>query len=193
MPNLETRGRESPGAVLLANQRRAASELTNFHRQMRRIGPKGKILQSQKDDAKQLFKRLDAILKGKLYNTARIVYKDVMAPQNEHEIKRIALALYFQGYLKEAHRHALEANVSGDFALFLSSFESVLEFMENKKYFICPVEQLAIDFIILKGSLDACSEACKIASLDFNAATAKYAKQTVKFIRTVESEDKKTA
>ena len=191
MPNAEPRGRESAGAVLIRNQRTAALELRNFHRKMRRIGPKGPVLPAQKKNAKELFSKLDSLI-GALREKAREVYTDPESPMNGDRIKKIALALYLEGYLKEAHRHALKADVAGDFALFLSTFESVLDLLGND-YASSPLEKNMLDFIILKGSLDACAEACRIASLDFNPATAKYAVQTVKFIRKVESEDKKTA
>ncbi len=191
MPKKAERGRKSAGAILLENQRDAASQLKNFHRQMRKIGPKGPVLPAQKNEAAALFKKLESIFSTGLYGKAREIYGDEENPRNRDEIKKIALALYLEGYLKEAHRHALKANVSGDFALFLSTFESVLDFLDNN-YFSNPIEQVAIDFIILKGSLDACAEACRIASLDFNPAKSKYADQTIKFLIQVEEKDQKT-
>lgn len=192
MPNVGERGRKSSGAVLLENQRQAAAQLRAFHMQMRRMGPTGPVLPAQKEEANILFRRLQSFFSGIMREKARGAYKDPMNPEIDGDLKRVAVALYLNDYLKEAHRHALKANVSGDFALFISTFHAVLNFLENK-YFIKPVEQNFLDFMLLKGSLDACADACRIASLDFDAVTAKYADSMVAFIRKVESEDRKTA
>ena len=194
MPNTGQRGRESAGAVLLRNTRNLASQVRNFHRGMRGIGSKGPIKASEKMDAKDLFKKLKSIFTSGLTEMAREVYsdRDDQGPKNSDRLKKIALALYLEGYLNDAHRHALKANVAGDFALFLTAFDSVLEFLE-KDFFSKPLEQNRLDFIVLKGTLDACAEACRIASLDYDAAREKYSWPTVEFVRQVESEDQKSA
>ncbi len=178
---IEARGRRDPGDVLVANQRRTASELLLFKRQLKKMGAKGPVLAAQKQKAKKLFERL-RWSKKPMQDKARRIFEDIKhshIPSGElaKEVQKIAVMMYLTDFMENAHRRALEDNKATNFASFISAFESTLNFLGiGKEYFRKPIEDLAIEFITLKASLDACAESFEMESLEFDKIIPAYAR-----------------
>jgi hypothetical protein len=154
----------------------ASQELRLFHLLALKDGPSDPVLPSQKTDASSLFAELTEFIVGALRHDARRLAADPTDPETTPMERRIALALYLKGFLEEAHTEALQRDNSGEFALFLTAFDGVLDFLE-KDILNSEQKKVVEVFTILKGTLDTCAEVLGLDSMSFFEAAEAYAEQ----------------
>jgi hypothetical protein len=182
--------RENMVNDIIASHARAAAEMRNFHLRMREAGIKGPIKPAQKERAKRLLGILGGF-RDKLKDKAKQILMGGEDLDASKEVQNISIALYLEEFLNEAHNRALRANISRDYAVVLSTVDMVNKFL-NDDYFYKSHGEIALNFMVLKASLDICADIYHINSMELDDAVKKYkpaAKEFVTSERTVKPKE----